>query len=111
MITFFYIFSLLFIWVEWSQFYKQPLLYGRQDVNNARNIKFFLVSKMLNLIMVPIGLFTPLGHLYAIIVSIELSKFLVLMTKNSKFINIYNLISVFIYILTYFTIFIQGVVL
>jgi len=112
MITLFYSFSLLFIWVEWTQFRKKSILYSENFLKiNEYQLFLFFISKILNMVCLPIGLFTSLWYLYLIIIIIELSKFLTLITKNNKIINMYSLISVVVYMLVYVFIFVQGVVL
>jgi hypothetical protein len=112
MLTFFYSLSLLFVWVEWIQFRKKAIIYSKDflKVNNFQLFLFF-ISKILNMISIPIGFFTPLKLFYFILATIEINKFFLLWTKNNLFINWYNLISVFIYIIIYIWIFIQGVLL
>jgi hypothetical protein len=112
MLSFFYSLSLLFIWVEWIQFKKKAVIYSKDflQVNNLQLFVFF-ISKIINIISIPIGFFTPLRIFYITLLIIETGKFLSLWTKNNIIINWYNLLSVFVYILIYFWIFIQGVLL
>jgi len=111
MITFFYSLSLLFIWVELVQVREKAVIYSPNflEVNRTR-LTIFLVSKIINFICLPLGLFTDLWFYFLMIICIELSKFLTPFTKNNMIINAYNLISVVVYIVIYLTIFIQGVV-
>jgi hypothetical protein len=112
MLSFFYTLSLLFILVEWIQFRKKAIVYSKNFLTvNKFQLTFFFISKLLNVISIPIGLFTPLYKYYLTLLIIEAGKFGILWTKNSFIINLYSLISVFIYILIYLVIFIQGVLL
>lgn len=112
MLTFFYSLSLLFIWVEYVQFKKKDILYSKDFLHvNKFQLFVFCISKLLNMISIIIGFFTPLHIYYFILFGIECSKFLTLLTKSNRFINMYNLISVFVYVIIYLIIFVQGVVL
>jgi hypothetical protein len=110
MVTILYSLSLVFIWVEIIQFRKQAILYSRMSVDKNK-LFLFSLAKLINFISIPLGFFTPLKIWYFILFGFEMSKFLILFTKNHKIINLYNLLSTVIYIVIYFTIFIVGVVL
>ena len=112
MLTFFYSLSILFIWVEYVQFKRKAILYSQDFLQvNKFQLFVFFISKLLNMISIPIGFFTPLKVFYFILAGIEASKFLTLLTKSNRFINIYNLISVVVYMIIYLIIFVRGVVL
>ena len=112
MMTFFYSLSLLFIWVECVQFKKKPIIYT-SDISQKYNTTYFIffISKIINMISIPIGIFTPFWKFYALIMFLESLKFLVLFTKKNYFINLYNLFTVIAYILIYGIIFVQGALL
>jgi len=112
MSTYFYSLSLLFIWVEWVQFRKKSIIYSENYLSlNKFKLFLFFISKLINVVSLFIGLFTPLYYYYVTIIVIENLKLVLLYTKNVKLINLVNLISVFVYILIYMIIFVRGVVL
>ena len=112
MLTFFYSLSILFIWAEYVQLKRKDILYSKDFLQiNKFKLFLFFISKLLNTISIIIGFFTPLNIYYFILFGIECSKFLTLLTKSNRFINMYNLISVFVYVIIYLIIFVQGVVL
>ena len=111
MLTIFYSLSLIFVWVELFQFRKKSILYNDLFSINHTYLFTYLIAKLLSIISIPIGLFTPLKFYYFLILFVEVVKMLVSLTQNFKLINWVNLIAIPIYIIIYLIIFIQGVVL
>lgn len=105
---FVYSLSLLFIWVEWNQYSKKSLTTG--DKNHLK-LLFFSISKLINILVLFIGLFTPLWILYLLVILFENSKMIILMNLNPKNILWYTPICSIIYTIIYLIIFIQGVFL
>lgn len=103
-----YSLSLLFIWVDWNQYSKKSLVLAE---SNHFKLAFFSISKLVNLVSLFIGLFTPFWILYLLVIFLENSKMIVLMSSNPKIILFYGPFCSFIYTIIYLTIFIQGVVL
>ena len=111
MLTFFYSLSLLFVWVEVFQFRKKSIIHNDLLSIDHTYVFAYLITKLLSIISIPIGLFTPLKFYYILIVAVEVLKMLVSLNQKSRIINWVNLITIPIYIIIYLIIFIQGVVL
>lgn len=107
-----YSLSLIFIWVEFYQFGRQNTLFRNYDFSKFElEIFLFSLFKFINFIVLPLGLLTELWLYYCLIIVSEAIKMILLYTKSSKIINLYNLFSTFAYLILYTMIFIQGVVL
>ena len=90
----FYLCSLCFIWVEIFQLRNRGDIH-RLDLqqSNPKTWILFYVSKIGYIIWTFLGLFTENYPLFATIMLLTASKFLIVRTKSNFYINLYDLIS------------------
>jgi hypothetical protein len=94
--TLFYTFPLLFIWSEFYHIKYKDKLYVRftERVNKSSLSDYiFYLTKLSYLVWTLIGLFSNLSHYFMLILLISSIKFLILLSKSKKLVEIYDTIS------------------
>ena len=109
--TIFYLFSILFIWVEIFQM-KNRIRLQLIEVQRIDPIKWilFYISKIAYFFWIFIGLFTSNYLIFAFLFSLGLPKFLLVKIKKDFYINLYDLISCVVSIITLMYLIYLGVV-
>jgi hypothetical protein len=104
--TIFYLFSILFIWVEIFQMRNRIRLH-LIEVQRIDPIKWilFYISKIAYFFWIFLGLFTSNYLIFTFLLALGLPKFLLVKIKKDFYINLYDLISciISIFILLYIT--------
>ena len=93
----FYILSLFFIWSEVYHIINKNRIYIKIDKKNVADSTIvdylFYVSKISYLFWILIGLFSSSSFYFLLILLISSIKFLILLSKSKKFIDIYDTLS------------------
>ena len=93
-ISMFYLCSLPFIWVELFQLKNRGFVHrlDLQEINPKKWILFYIL-KLCYIVWIFLGLFTENYVLFATLMGLSVVKFLIIRTKSSFYINLYDLIS------------------